>query len=64
LLFTRPKDLPDVDYAAESSVDIGIWSPALLETLLDGEVQSMRARDPLTTGDTSKRFIRLRLTRH
>ena len=63
LVFTRPANLPDVSYAAECSDGLGTWSPALLEVLTSGATETMRARDPLTSGNPSKRFLRLRFQR-
>ena len=59
LLFTRPKDLPNVTYAAESTDSLGSWSPVTLEIISDGPVQTVRARDPLTSGNPARRFMRL-----
>ena len=50
LTFTRPKDLPNVSYSAESSADLAIWSPVALTVIADGPVQTVRATDPLTGG--------------
>jgi|GEM_PF-850530 len=61
--FTRPKNLPDVVYAAESSDDMVHWSPVALQLMTDGPTQTMRAIDPLTSGNTAQRFIRLVFTR-
>ena len=58
--FTRPAGLPDVTYAAESSDGLGTWQPALLEVIGTGETETVRARDPLATGDPARRFLRLR----
>ena len=63
LTFDRPTGLPDVLYAAESSDDLVHWNPCLLEVVVDGPVQTMRAVDPLTSGDPSRRFISLRFTK-
>lgn len=60
LTFTRPADLPDVIYIAESSDNLGNWSPVPLEIIEPGDPETVRARDPLTSGDPSKRFMRLR----
>ena len=61
LTFTRPADRPDVTYGAESTVDFGLWSPVPLEVLNPGaDPETVRARDPLTTGDPAKRFLRVR----
>ena len=60
LTFTRPANLPDVTYAAESSEELETWSPIPLEVITPGDPETVRARDPLTTGDPSKRFLRLR----
>ncbi len=59
LLFTRPKALPDVTCAAQSTDSLGIWNPVTLEVISDGPVQTIRARDPLTTGNPNRRFMRL-----
>ncbi|MES2440471.1 MAG: MBG domain-containing protein [Verrucomicrobiota bacterium] len=63
LLFTRPANLPGITYEAESSDGLGTWSPALLELVAPGEVETLRARDPLESGDPSRRFLRLRFTK-
>ena len=63
LTFTRPKALPDVTYSAVSSENLPTWSPLTLELLSDGPIQTLRARDPLTTGNASQRFIRLQFAR-
>ena len=63
ITFTRPKGLPDVTYAAESSIDLINWTPVTITLVSDGPVQTMRATDPVTSGDLSKRFLRLRFTR-
>ncbi len=63
LTFTRPKALPDVGYFAECASDFGTWDPLSLELLADGPVQTLRARDPLTSGDPASRYIRLRFER-
>ena len=60
LTFTRPASLPDVTYFAESSEELGSWSIIPLEVTVPGDPETVRARDPLTTGDPSKRFMRLR----
>lgn len=63
LVFTRPAGLPGVTYAAESSEDLGAWSPVPLELLTPGTTETLRARDPLDTGDPFRRFLRLRFGR-
>jgi hypothetical protein len=60
LTFTRPPGLPDVTYFAESSEEFGTWSPIPLEIITPGDPETVRARDPLSSGDPSKRFMRLR----
>ncbi|KAB2638023.1 MAG: hypothetical protein DVB26_08685, partial [Verrucomicrobia bacterium] len=60
LTFTRLAHWPDVTYIAESSDGLGSWSPVPLEVLVTGPVETLRARDPLTSGDPSRRFLRLR----
>jgi len=62
ILFTRPKGLPDVTYFAESSDDLILWNPLTIQVLIDAPTQTLRALDPLTTGDTSRRFLRLKFT--
>jgi cyclophilin family peptidyl-prolyl cis-trans isomerase len=62
LTFTRPKDLPDVSYSAESTDSLGSWTPINLELVSDGPVQTWRARDPLASGNPNRRFIRLGFT--
>ena len=63
LIFTRPKDLPGVTYAAESSDDLITWRPVNIELVTDGPIQTMRVNDPLTTGNPTRRFVRLKFTR-
>ena len=63
LTFERPAGLPDVLYAAASSDDLIHWNPCLLEMVADGPVQTMRAIDPLTSGNPARRFIALRFTK-
>ena len=63
LTFTRPKALPDVIYSAESSQDLVTWTPVTIVLVTDGPTQTMRAVDPLTSGDPGCRFIRLRFSR-
>ena len=63
LTFTRPTNLPGLTYAAESSDGLGNWSPVPLEVLQTGTVETLRARDPFTTGDPTRRFLRLRFER-
>jgi hypothetical protein len=63
LVFTRPAGLPDVTYQAESSENLGAWSPVPLEVLESGPIETLRARDPLTSGNPARRFLRLRFGR-
>ena len=63
ITFTRPAGLSDVIYAAESSDGLGTWSEVPLEVLATGDIETVRACDPLTTGDPSRRFLRLRFER-
>lgn len=64
LTFTRPAGLSDVIYGAESSEGFGPWTPLQLELIDSTEgVETLRAMDPLSNGDPSRRFIRLRFTR-
>ncbi len=59
LVFTRPKALPNVTYAGESTVDFSLWSSITLEVIADGPIQTVRVRDTLGSGDTTRRFLRL-----
>ena len=59
LIFTRPKALPDVTYSAESTDSLGAWNPVTLELITDGPVQTMRARDILSSGNPTRRFMHL-----
>lgn len=61
ITFTRPKDLPDVIVAAEStdSLQSGNWSILPLEVTSDGPTQTIRVRDTLSSGNPGRRFIRL-----
>jgi hypothetical protein len=63
LTFTRPANLPGLTYFAESAVDFGAWTPVPLEVLEPGPIETMRARDALATGDSTRRFLRLRFQR-
>ena len=60
LTFNRPANLPGVSYFAESAEEFDSWLPIPLEVITPGDPETVRARDPLTTGDPSKRFLRLR----
>jgi len=61
LTFTRPKDLPDVVYSAESSDDLVNWTPLTIQLITDGPTQTLRVVDPLTSGNTSRRFLWLKI---
>jgi hypothetical protein len=63
VIFTRPAGLPGVSYSAESTDDLGIWTPVPLEVLVPGAVETVRARDPLLTGNPLLRFLRLHFER-
>ena len=63
LTFIRPANLPGLTYYAESSVDFGAWTTVPLEVLEQGSIETVRARDALTTGDPTRRFLRLRFQR-
>ena len=63
LTFTRPAGLTGISYAAESSDGLGTWSPVTLEVIATGTTETVRARDPLTSGNPGRRFIRLRFER-
>lgn len=60
ITFSRPASLPDVTYSAQSSEDLVKWDPVSLEIIGAGETETVRARDPLTTGNPAIRFLRLR----
>jgi len=59
LTFSHPANLPGVGYAAESSPDLQIWTSVPLELLDSGPPETWHARDPLTGGAPSRRFLRL-----
>ena len=59
LTFTRPKDMPDVTYGAQSTDNFDGWDALTRELVSDGPVQTMRARDPLTSGNPSRRIMQL-----
>jgi Subtilase family/MBG domain len=61
--FTRPANLPGITYEVESSEDMAVWRPALLELVTPGPTEALRARDPLDTGNPAQRFLRLRISR-
>ncbi len=61
--FDRPAGRVDVACEAQSSEDMLLWGPALLEKLSEGDPERWRARDPLTSGPPAKRFLRLRFSR-
>ncbi|MBN8460493.1 MAG: S8 family serine peptidase [Verrucomicrobia bacterium] len=64
LTFTRPAGLPDVIYGAEHSDALGGWDPVTPEVIgTDGNVDTVRVRVPLNTGDPGRHFIRLKFTR-
>jgi hypothetical protein len=63
LIFSRPANLPNLSYGAESSEDLSNWTPVPLEMLAPGPIETLRARDPLDTGNRFLRFLRLRFTR-
>jgi hypothetical protein len=61
--FDRPAGRVDVACEAQSSEDMLLWGPAMLEKLSEGDPERWRARDPLTSGPPAKRFLRLRFSR-
>ncbi len=63
LTFTRPADRPGIQYAAEASSDLGIWSPVTLEILATGPVETVRAREPFGLDPAVPRLLRLRISR-
>jgi hypothetical protein len=64
LTFTRPVNLLDVIYGAESSVDLHTWSPVPLEVLQSGSTETVRARVLINSGNPLLRFLRLRFDLH
>ncbi len=62
-IFNRPANLPGISYEVESSEDLREWRPVLLELMTPGAVETLRARDPLDTGNPAQRFLRLRISR-
>ena len=63
LTFTRPAALPGISYFGESSETLGNWSPIPLEVIQPANPETVRVRDPLTSGNPSRRFLRLRFNR-
>jgi hypothetical protein len=63
ITFSRPAYLPGMSYFAESTEGLGSWNPLTLQVIGPGAIETVRARDPLTSGDPAKRFIRLRFVR-
>jgi hypothetical protein len=61
--FQRPEGRTDVTCIAESSEDLDLWNSVILEKKLQGDPETWRARDPLTSGDPTKRFLRLRFSK-
>ena len=59
--FDRPKDLPDVEYVAETSADLENWTAVPLTVTVDGPVQKVRAF--AAAGPTNRRFIQVRFVR-
>ncbi len=57
--FSRPAGLPDVSYGAESSDDLSLWNPLVLEVISPGDPETVRVLDPLVSGDPARRYIRL-----
>jgi pectate lyase len=60
LTFTRPQGRGDIVYHAESTDNLGTWTELPLEVIQPGDPETVRVRDPLTSGDPGLRFIRLR----
>ena len=52
-----------VTYGAESSENLRDWTPVSLEVITSGTTETVRATDPLTTGNTALRYLRLRFIR-
>ena len=63
LTFTRPANLLDVTYGAESSQNLSTWSPVPLELLQTGDIETLRARVLINSGNPLLRFLRLRFVR-
>jgi hypothetical protein len=63
LTFTRPANLLDVDYGAESSENLSIWSPVPLELMRSGDIETLRARVLINSGNPLLRCLRLRFVR-
>jgi len=59
LTFTRPKDMPNVLYGAQSTDNFSGWNTLTLEVISDGPIQTLRVRDPLSSGNPSRRFLQL-----
>ncbi len=61
--FTRPANLPGITYAAEFSDDAITWSPATLEILTPGLIETLKASAPLAPSEPFHRFLRLHFER-
>lgn len=62
IVFTRPSGLTGVSYFAESSSNFTQWTSIPLTVIQAGDPETVRAVDPLNSGDPKRRFIRLRFT--
>jgi hypothetical protein len=63
LTLTRPKSLPGISYFGEATSALGSWPTSVpIEVLADGDPQTIRLVDPLGTGDSTSRFLRIRVT--
>ncbi len=63
ITFTRPAGLPGIRYFAEATSSLQTWSPVPLETLVEGPVETLRARETFAEDPTAPRFMRLRFER-
>lgn len=63
LTLTRPKNLPGVTYSGEAGSDLASWPTAIpIEVTLDGDPQTIRLTDPVSSGESPVRFLRIRAT--
>ena len=63
LTLTRPKSLPGVSFFGEATSAPGSWPTVVpIEILADGDPQTIRLTDPIGSGGSAQRFLRLRIT--
>jgi hypothetical protein len=60
---TRPKALPNVLYFGEATSALGSWPTSVpSEVVTDSDPETIRLTDPLGIGDSSQRYLHLRVS--